>query len=82
MYSESDINLLDSPKLVLNLFFKNVTLNIGYGKTYFRNFINENRTNIGELSYGFFLKQVPLDEQMRELGSVLNLKNTISLILL
>jgi hypothetical protein len=55
MYSESDINLLNSPKLVLNLFFKNVKLNIGYGKTYLRHYINENRTNIGELSYGFTL---------------------------
>ena len=55
MHSESNINLLKSPKLVLNLFFKNVKLNISYGKTYFRNFINENRTNIGELVYGCFL---------------------------
>ena len=43
MYSESDINLLKSPKLVLNLCLKNVKLNIDYGKTYLRNVINENR---------------------------------------
>ena len=55
MYSESDINLLESPKLVLNLCLTNVKRNIGYGKTYLRHYINENRTVIGELCYGFFL---------------------------